>query len=148
MFGTHPVRMYVDLVLVNPLGLCVVDTKSGATIPYTLQQQAMYACGIELTYGIRPLYGANFLSRGKGPRNAAPEDLTYFQSPRPLSAYRYSVEYFTEQLDMMDRGIASEVFLANVGDHCDRCTVAKACIAVGGEDATRYDPAHPLFAPF
>lgn len=142
-FGDIDVHMYIDLVLVNRLGLCVVDLKSGSTMPYDLSQLGFYASGIELEYKIRPLYGSHYMARGRGPKGASDDEKTYFQEPRPLTAYRYSVPYYTNQLAMMDRGVSQGVFVADVGQHCDRCSVAHACIAVGGDNAAKYDPSHP-----
>lgn len=143
MFGEIQVHMYVDLVLQNEYGLCVVDLKSGYLKPGSLQQVAMYACGIELEFGIRPLFGTYYHARGSGPRGADPDDLVYFLTPRPLTAYQYSVEFFSKELAMMDRAVEAEIFLARVGEHCERCGVAGACLAVGGDRAAEFDPVAP-----
>lgn len=145
MFGEIEVHMFVDLVLQNQLGLTVVDLKSGYQKPGSLQQVAIYACGIELEFGkgFRPLYGTYYHARGSGKRGAPPDELTYFQTPRPLTAYQHSVEFFTQELAMMDRAVEAGIFVARVGEHCERCGVAGACLAVGGDRAAEFDPAHP-----
>jgi hypothetical protein len=143
VFGEIEVVMYIDLILQNKLGLTVVDSKSGSVKPASPQQLGMYACGVELTYGIRPLYGAYYRAQGTGPKGCSDDDKTYFQEPKPLSAYHYSVEFFTRELAMMDRGVNSGVFVAKVGPDCARCEVAAGCLAVGGDLAAKFDPAHP-----
>jgi hypothetical protein len=142
VFGEIEVVMYVDLILQNELGLTIVDSKSGAK-PGSMQQLGFYASGVELACGIRPLFGSYYLARGTGPRGCDDDDKVYFQQPRPLSGYRYSAEFFTSELAMMDRGIAAGIFMANVGDQCGRCPVAGACTAIGGDKAAEFDPAHP-----
>lgn len=145
MFGDIEVRGYVDLITISPSGLTIIDTKSGWRKPDNMQQLAMYACLIELTYGPqwRPLWGTHFMTRGTGPKNKPADELTYFQPPVPLSEYRYSVEFFTRELAKFEEAVQHGVFVARPSSDCDRCGVAHACLAVGGAESHLYDPADP-----
>lgn len=142
-FGGVPVRMAIDLVVLAGTALIVVDLKSGSYLPSVPTQLGMYACGLELMGWPRPRYGAYFSHRGKGKRGS--EEKTYFQRPVELSGYQYSIEFYARQLEMLERGVQSGIFIANPGDHCDRCGVSRACLAVGGPEAREFDPAHPAF---
>lgn len=130
MFGKVPVTMYVDAILVNEYGLTVLDFKTGAGRPHSMRQLGVYASGVELAYGIRPLFGSYYMARGIGKRGTPEDELTYFLPPRPLTAPYLSVEHFTRQFEAMQRGIDAEAYVANVGKHCDRCPVRAHCEAV------------------
>ncbi len=145
MFGDVEVRGFIDFITLGPAGLTIVDTKSGSRKPDSLQQLAIYACMVELAYGQgwRPLWGTYFLGRGKGPKGAKPEYRVYFQPPVPLSEYRYSVPFFTRELEMFEEAVQADLFVARPGPDCDRCGVSYACLAVGGTESRRYDPADP-----
>lgn len=136
-FGGVEVKMILDLVLQIGSALVVVDLKSGAKTPDSLNQLAIYACGIELAYGIRPKYGTFFMLKGVGKTE---EDRKYFLTPTVLDGFQYSVEFWTRQLRMFDEAVCNGVFVANVGDQCKRCGVAYACAAVGGKKAFEFDP--------
>lgn len=137
-FGGIPVVMYVDLILMLGSALVVTDFKSSAKEPADLKQQGFYACGVELFYGkpYRPKYGTHFMCRGQDMGDGEPR--RYFMPPQPLDAYRYSVPYFTRQLEMLNRGVDAGVFPANPGDFCRICGVNYACDAVGGADAPNF----------
>jgi hypothetical protein len=143
MFGSVPVKAYIDLVAVNDEHLAVIDSKSGAVVPDSPQQLGFYASMLELKYGIRPLMGAHFMTRGAG-RN---KDI-FLTEPRPLSGPELSIEFFTNQLEAMERGRAADGFVARVGKHCGMCDVAQFCAAVGGEYSRLVDPDHRDFVPF
>jgi putative RecB family exonuclease len=147
MFGDIEVKMVIDLITVGPLGLTIIDCKSGYKMPDSDQQLGMYACGVELAFGAqyRPLWGAYFFNRGKGPKGTALEDLTYLQPRTGLDSYRYSVAYFTQELAAFDKAAEQEIFIARPGEHCDRCGVAYACVAVGGNDSSKFDPGDPEY---
>lgn len=138
-FGDIEVKMFVDLIVVNSLGLLVIDTKSGSAGYDAMkrmahrQQPGLYACGIELTYGAayRPLYGAYFMARGFGPKDRPKQ---YLQEPTPLTGYEHSVKFWTDEFRMMNEAAERELFISNVSEQCDRCGVAYACPAVGGSD--------------
>lgn len=134
-FGDVEVQMYIDLVLQIGSALVVVDLKSGAKTPESLNQLAIYACGVELAYGVRPKYGTFFMLKGVGKE----EPKQFFLTPTILDGYQYSIEFWTRQLRMFDEAVCNGVFIANTGEHCKRCSVAYACAAVGGKDAMKFD---------
>jgi hypothetical protein len=144
-FGDITVQMYVDLVLVSERGLTVLDLKSGSRKPTDWLQPSLYASGIELTYGIRPLYGAYFHAKGYGRAGDPPK---YLVGPMPLTAYELSVDWWTRELARTERAIDAQAFFARVGKDCDVCPVSWACTAVGGVGAERHDPDHPQYTPF
>lgn len=143
-FGSVPVRMVIDSVFQvgrgpNP-ALVVTDFKSGSTKPKGARQVAIYACGLEREYGIRPRYGSYFMCRGTG---KDPESLTYFQPVTELSAPQYSYDYLANEFMRFDMAKRQGLFLASPGESCRRCGVAHACIEVNGEEASRLDPNYP-----
>lgn len=130
--GGVNVVMFVDLIIKLGSALVVVDIKTSTKEPETNAQLGFYACGVELMYGIRPKYGTHFMCKGVG------EPKKFFLPPSPLDEYRYSIPFFEKQMQMLDRADREGIYLANVGDHCQRCGVNYACDAVGGADAHKY----------
>lgn len=120
-FGGVEVRCIIDQVLQAGTALIVVDLKSGSKTPENMQQLGIAACALELTYGVRPKYGTLFMHKMNKP----------FLPPVVLDGYEYSVEFFTSQFAMLDRGIRAGVFVAKPGKQCDRCGVAGSCPAMG-----------------
>lgn len=135
MFGEVEVVMAIDQILKMGTALVVTDLKTSAKAPESPRQLGIYACGVELAYGIRPKYGAYFL-----PRDDVP-----FQKPYDLGARQYSVDYFTREFAMVEQGIREGIYPANPGRSCGRCSVGHACLANGGAKAREFDPAHPHF---
>jgi putative RecB family exonuclease len=133
MFGSIPVRMVLDVVFQIGTALVVCDLKTSAKAPDSNRQLAIYACGIELKYGIRPRYGTYFMCRGQG----RSEPKTYFLRPVQLDRPQYSVPYLTSQFEAVECGIRTEVFPAKPGEQCDRCGVAWACTETGGNPEAR-----------
>lgn len=138
MFGRIPVVVYIDLILKLGTALVVTDYKTSATEPDDVKQQGFYASAVELAYGPehRPKYGTHFMCRGMGKKDVEPKQ--FFMTPTPLDAYRFSVPYYTAQLEALDAGAEAGIFLPNPGDHCRICGVSRSCDAVGGIDAPKY----------
>ena len=134
-FGSIPVKMAIDQVLLMGSALVVIDLKTSAKAPESARQLGIYASGIELAYGIRPKYGAYFL----------PKDEPPFQKPIDLSAPQYGIRYLEREFQLAEKGITDGIFVANPGRPCGRCGVAHACLANGGAQARKLDPAHPSF---
>lgn len=139
MFGTVPVRGYIDVVLQVGTALVVTDLKTSAKVPTTPRQLGIYACALEIQYGIRPRYGTWFMNRGIG--RADPK--TYFQRPIELDRPQYSIAYLTAEFEAAERGIQAGIFPANPGESCTRCGVAYACTETGGYKAKQLDPHYP-----
>jgi len=65
--GDVPVQMGIDRVMVTPDGeLVIVDLKTGKYTPSSDLQLALYAVGMEKTFGIRPKYGTYWMARQEG----------------------------------------------------------------------------------
>lgn len=139
MFGSTPVRGYIDLVLKIGTALVVIDLKSSAKAPDTTRQLAIYACALELLYGIRPRYGTHFMVRGLG----RSEPKRFFLQPVELDRPQYSVAYLAAEFEHMNQGVKAGVFPAKPGEGCGRCGVAWACTEVGGGRARELDPNFP-----
>lgn len=125
-----------DRVMVLPNGeLVIVDVKSGSTTPKTVLQQGLYATMLEIEYGVRPRYGT-FVKVGVK-AGGVHTPLT------PLAKYdeRYFQHLFTAYRAQVETG----TFLPNVGDMCDRCSVAAFCYAASGTRSAEYDPLDPNY---
>jgi hypothetical protein len=72
------------------------------------RQLGIYACAIELAYGIRPKYGTFFMHKRDKP----------LQTPTVLDGCRYSVKYFTRQFELFDCGERSGEYVAKPGKQC------------------------------
>lgn len=134
-FRSVPVKMFIDRVFVVAAEgtLVVVDLKSGGREPETAHQLGFYASGMEALWGIRPQYGAYYMTRKAALTPFAPLD-------------HYSIDQLGRELEEFNRAVDAGIFLPRRGSHCKSCGVARACAAVGGPEAQRYDRLHPLFA--
>ena len=127
-FGKIRVKGFADLLAVNKAGeLGVVDHKTGNYIPDGPMQLGLYACLNELTYGVRPTWGAYYSAR-KG-------QFIYIDN-----IDRWTIPLFTELFAQFQRGLDAEIFLPNVGMACGTCGVKEYCYAVGGQLSSIYDP--------
>ena len=127
--GDIYVKAYIDRVFVTPAGeLVILDIKTGRE-PETAEQLGLYACAIEARWGVRPTWGA-FWDAQKG-------EHTGFKL---LDAY--TPGYLANVFEDAIRGINAGSFLAKPANGCAKwCSVARACAAVGGGEAEKYDPA-------
>ena len=140
MLGDIPVRGFIDLVVQIGTALVVVDLKTSAKTPGDYRQVAIYACAVELMYGVRPRYGTYFMARGVG-RGDKPR--TYFLRPVELDKPQFSVPYLTREFAMAETGVRAGVFPAKPGEQCARCGVAYACVEANGPKAKQLDPNYP-----
>lgn len=138
--GSVPVRGFIDLVVQIGTALVVVDLKTSAKTPGDYRQLALYACALELSYGIRPRYGTFFMCRGIG-RGDKPK--TYFMRPVELDKPQFSVEYLTREFALAEKAIQEGIFPAKPGEQCARCGVAYACTEADGHKAKQLDPNWP-----
>jgi hypothetical protein len=129
-FGGRPVRLIVDAIYQVGASLVVVDYKTGSRNPYGMIQAGLYASAIERVYGIRPKWGAFYMTR-----KAELSDLVDL-SP-------WSMEFFDYEFAALNAFIETGFFPPNVGDHCSYCGVADACLAVNGRNASKYPLAIP-----
>jgi len=128
MFGEVPIKAFADLIAVTPTGeLVVVDFKTGNYTPDSSMQLGVYACCMEMTFGVRPSKGYFYSARK-----------AQFEEVGGLD--RWSVPVMTEMFTQFQRGLDAEIFLPNIGMSCGTCGVKEYCYAVGGQLAQIYDP--------
>ena len=125
-FGDVPVKMFADLILRKGDDWLIVDAKTGQK-PQATGQLGLYACGMEMAYGIRPGWGGYYMARSG--------ELT-----PPVDLSRFTVGMFGKQFADLDRGIRAEIFLPKVSGMCNSCGVNRFCAAYGGDQADLYDP--------
>lgn len=124
-FGGMPVKFIVDLVFKSGNSLVVTDFKTGRHTPFGCEQLALYASAIEKLHGIRPKFGAFYMTR-----KAALGDL--------IDLDRWGIDYFDYQFKAVNEHISSGYYPANVGQHCGWCSFADYCAAVGGSSSEVY----------
>ena len=128
MFGEVPIKAFADLIAVLPTGeLAVVDFKTGNYMPDSSMQLGVYACAMEMTFGIRPTRGFFYSARK-----------AQFEEATGLD--RWSIPLMTELFAQFSRGLEAQIFLPNLGMSCGTCGVKDYCYAAGGQLAQIYDP--------
>lgn len=120
-FGGTPVRMVVDAIYQVGEDLVIVDYKTGSRTPFGAIQAGLYASGIERMYGIRPKWGAFFMTR-KG-------ELDELLDLSPLS-----MEYFDYVFGAMNHSTMNGWFPPSVGESCRMCSFTAQCPAFGSKD--------------
>lgn len=130
VIGGHRVKMVIDRVYVMPGGeLTVLDIKTGN--PFfapDLLQAGLYAEGFRQKTGVRPRFGAFWFARSGQLRDG-------FQG---LGAY--TTEYLDELIQKFYLDVGAGRFPAKPSAMCKACSVRRACLNYGGEDAAFYDP--------
>lgn len=135
VFGGAHIRLVVDAVYqlnlppwvdATPDNLVVVDYKTGSRNPASGPiQLGLYASAIEKVYGIRPKWGAIYMSR-----KAELADL--------IDLTPWSIDFYDYQFSAMNAHIDTGYLPPNVGDHCSFCSFRDYCAAVGGSKASEY----------
>lgn len=120
-FGGTPVRFVVDAIYQVGEDLVIVDYKTGSKTPFGIIQNGLYASGIEKMYGVRPKWGAFFMTR-----NGALDDL------HDLS--HLSIDYFEYVFSSMNDSVFRNWFPPSVGDSCRMCSFIEKCPAWGSKD--------------
>lgn len=127
-FGDVFVKAFADLIAVTSAGeLVVVDFKTGAYTPDSSLQLGIYACAMEMKFGVRPTRGYYYSARKA-------------QFLEGEGLHRWSIPLLTELFAQFSRGVENEIFLPNIGMACSTCGVKDYCYATGGELAQIYDP--------
>ncbi len=128
-FRTNMIKAFIDRIFINPDGeVVVVDIKSGTFTPEPLQL-GIYAAVMEKAGLPRPKWGAFFKTR----QGVMTE---------PADLDRFTVEFWADQFDVLERGVEHGVFPANPGNSlCGSCSVKQWCVPMGG---TTYNPAENL----
>jgi hypothetical protein len=113
-----PVQGYIDRVFVDQRSgnLVIVDVKSGSRIPAGIIQLAIYATALEEQVGIRPQFGAYYMTRKA--------ELTMLSD---LS--RFNDKMLGQWLRNAKTGIEGDLFTPRVSSDCGYCSVAESCYA-------------------
>lgn len=126
--GDVRIKAFIDRVFVFPNGdLCVTDIKSGAREPDHPLQLAIYACGVEARFGIRPTWGNFWMARTGA--HTAPQHLD-----------RWTPAVMGEMFSEFIAGVNAGAFPPKPSSFCNSCSVADHCFAVGGAFAPDSDP--------
>ena len=105
----------------------MIDFKTGSYTPDSAMQLGVYACMMEMTFGIRPTRGYFYSARKA-------------QFEEAYGLHLWTTPVFTELFAQFERGLQAEIFLPNIGMACGTCGVKDYCYAVGGQLAQVYDP--------
>ena len=128
MFGAVPIKAFADAVVVTPAGeLAVVDFKTGSYMPDSSMQLGVYACAMEMQYGLRPTKGYYYSARK-----------ALFIEATGLN--KWTIPVMTELFEQFARGLENEIFLPNLNMLCGSCGVKDYCYAYGGQLAQVFDP--------
>ena len=119
-FGGTPVRFIVDAIYQVGEDLVIVDYKTGSRTPFGMIQAGLYAAGIEKAYGIRPKWGAFFMTR-----QGSLDDL--------IDLSHLTVEYFDYVFGAMNHSVLQGWFPPSVGDSCRMCSFQSQCPAMGSK---------------
>jgi hypothetical protein len=126
MFGGVKVKTIIDRVMNVGNELAIVDVKSGAHKPSSLLQLGVYACAVEIEYGVRPGLGTYYMTR-KG-------EVTGFESLDHLS-----IPFVTHLFESFAERANAGKYLPMPGDHCVFCDGRNACALMNGRDARSHD---------
>jgi hypothetical protein len=118
-FGGMPVKFIIDLVIKYGDDLIVTDFKTGKRTPFGCEQLALYASAVEKMYGLRPKYGAFFMTRMGNLGDLVPLD-------------GWGIDYFEYQFRGVNEYLSTGYYPPNVGEHCGWCSLSDFCAAVGG----------------
>lgn len=120
-FGGTPVRFIVDAIYQVGEDLVIVDYKTGSRTPFGAIQAGLYASGIERATGIRPKWGAFFMTR-----TGTLDDL--------MDLSHLTMDYFDYVFSAMNNSILNGYFPPSVGDSCRMCSFTAQCPAMGSKD--------------
>jgi CRISPR/Cas system-associated exonuclease Cas4 (RecB family) len=127
MFGDVPIKAFADLIATEGNEIVVIDFKTGKYMPDSSMQLGLYACCMEMQFGIRPTKGYFYSAR----------KATFMEA---TNLDRWTIPLFTELFAQFKRGIDAEIFLPSVGMNCVTCSVKEYCHVQGGQLAQIYDP--------
>ncbi|MFD9670611.1 RecB family exonuclease [Streptomyces sp. NPDC059981] len=125
--GSVPIRGFIDQILVTPYGLTVRDVKTGTKKQSSALQLALYRRAVWEMYQVDITWGDFFQCArlGRSPKAGGPTD--------PIDLTTIDQSWLEGQYAAMDAAERNGVYLANPGDHCVTCGVARHCNAKGRE---------------
>lgn len=122
------VKAYIDRVFVLPNGdLAVCDIKSGSKVPDSNGQLGLYACAIEILYGIRPKWGTYWMARSGKHTELASLDV-------------WTPAVMADMLNGFMRAVSAGHFAPKPSGFCRSCVTQDHCFIVGGTLAADSDP--------
>ena len=126
-FGEVPVKAFADAIVVRGDDVAVVDFKTGSYTPDSAMQLGVYACLMEMQFGIRPTKAYYYSARKA-------------EFIEAHDIHRWTIPVLTELFTKFELAVRNEIFLPNVGMACSSCGVAEYCYAKGGQLSEIYDP--------
>lgn len=120
-FGGTPIRFIVDAIYQVGEDLVIVDYKTGSRTPFGAIQAGLYASGIERAFGIRPKWGAFFMTR-KG------------ELDELINLDHLTMDFYDYSFGAMNHSIQNGWFPPSVGDSCRMCSFTEQCPAMGKSD--------------
>lgn len=124
------VRFVIDAVYETDAGeLVVVDYKSGSHTPSGLEQLALYATALEIKFGVRPKWGAFYMTRKS--------DLAGLHNLDP-----WGIDHFNYQFTAMQRQMELGMWPMTVADHCGFCGYREYCPGANGSKAIHLPITH------
>jgi RecB family exonuclease len=127
-FGKVLIKAFADLIAILPTGeLAVVDFKTGSYTPDSAMQLGIYACCMEMQFGVRPTRGFYYSARKA-------------EFIEVAGLERWTIPVMTELFEQFARGLEAEIYLPNIGMMCGTCGVKDYCYSVGGQLSQIYDP--------
>lgn len=112
-----PTHGFIDRIYQDQAGnLTIVDIKSGSRQPADITQLAVYATAIEEQNGIRPQFGAYYMSR-----------TAYLTAPMDLN--RWNADMLGPWFRIAKEGIEAGRFLPRLSSDCGYCSVQAHCYA-------------------
>lgn len=126
-FRNVKVKLIIDRVMDLGNGnLGIVDLKSGSKKPSSYLQLGLYACAVEIEYGIRPRLGTYYMTR-QG-------EVTGWES-----LDHFTIPFMTHLFATMDERVKGRNYLPMPGDHCGYCDGRKYCALMNGVGARTHD---------
>lgn len=114
--GDIPYVGKIDLIMQDPAGnLVVIDVKTGQRVPVE-DQLGTYAVAMEMTWGIRPSYGAYYMARQGSLSGLVGLD-------------HFSIDRLGRWARDTRKGIEAGVFLPHRTGLCNTCSVRDHCYA-------------------
>jgi len=104
---------YIDRVLHDPMGLCIVDLKTGSKQPENTLQLGFYRYAMRKQYGVTIDRGAFFMTKNG-------KLLEYDISG-------YTDEIIESYVATLVKAKEQDMYLANPGGHCFTCSVKDSC---------------------
>lgn len=122
--GGVNIKGAIDRVFVTPENeIIIVDLKTGIRTPQSDLQLQVYACMLERATGVRPHYGAYWMSRQGG-------------TSAPTKLDKFTLQKLDEMVALFQRARENNLYLPNF-ESCKMCSVQEYCYWVDGEKSNK-----------